>query len=95
MKLADNLKRLCKLRGITLSKLAKEAGVPSQTLHNWTIGRRSIDPEQVKEVAKCLEVSMYELMFDEDDPYQMNSGEILSEIFSGDVRVTLHRIKKK
>lgn len=95
MKLAENIKRICKDRGLTLSRLAKSAGVPPQTLHNWTTGRRSIDPEQVRRVAKALRVSIHELMFGSPDPFEAQSSEILREIFSGDVRVTLHRIERK
>lgn len=35
MKLASNLLKLCKARGLSLAKVAREAGVPVQTLHGW------------------------------------------------------------
>ena len=95
MKLANNIKRLCKERGLSLARLAKDAGVPPQTLHNWTTGRRSIDPAQLKRIAAELEVSIHQLLFNEPDPFESRGEEILKEIFSGDVRVTLHRIEKK
>lgn len=68
MKLADNIKNLCDDQGLSIAKLARKAGVPAQTIHNWTTGRRSVDPEQVRKVAKVLEVSIYELMFSDNDP---------------------------
>ena len=94
MKLGSKLPILCKARGLSLSRLAKEAGVPMQTIHAWTTGRKSINPYQLRKVALVLKVSIHELMFDEPDPFEAAGEEILKEIFSGDLRVTLHRIEK-
>ena len=94
MKLGSKLNQLCKAQNMSLSRVAKEAGVPMQTVHAWTTGRKSINPDQIRKVAMVLKVSIYELMFDECDPFESQSEEILKEIFSGDVRVTLHRIEK-
>lgn len=94
MKLGIKLNQLCKEKGLSLSQLAKDAGVPVQTVHAWTTGRKSINPVQLKKIASVLKVSIHHLLFDEPDPYE-NQKELLEEIFSGDVRVTLHRINKK
>jgi transcriptional regulator with XRE-family HTH domain len=95
MKLGQSLQVLLKKRGWTLARLARESGVPSQTLHGWTTGRRSVDLNQVRKVAGTLEVSVHELAFGESDPHAQASGEILRELFTGDVRVTLHRIERR
>ena len=95
MKLGSKLTQLCKVQGLSLSRLAKEAGVPLQTVHAWTTGRKSINPDQLRKVASVLKVSVHELLFDEPDPHEAVGGEILKEIFSGDVRVTLHRIERR
>lgn len=95
MKLGSKLNQICKGKGLSLAQLSKEAGVPVQTIHAWTTGRKSINPSQVKKVALVLEVSIHELLFDEPDPFESKSSEVLKEIFSGDVRVTLHKIEKK
>lgn len=95
MRLSENINRLCRERGWSLARLAREAQVPPQTLHNWTTGRTSLNPSQLKMVAAALQVSMHFLLFGESDPFENPSEEILKEIFSGDVRVTLHRIEKK
>lgn len=94
MKLATNLNSLCKRKGITIAKLAREAGVASQTLHGWTTGRQGVQLDHLKKVAAVLEVSVHELAYGEPDPFESTSEEILKEIFSGDVRVTLHRIER-
>ena len=54
-----------------------------------------INPDQLKKVASTLQISTHELLFDEADPYDNKTDEILKELFSGDVRVTLHRIERK
>lgn len=95
MKLGLKLNQLCKAQGLSLSRLAKEAGVPMQTVHAWTTGRKSINPDQIRKVAMVLKVSIHQLIFDEPDPYEVAGDEILKEIFSGDVRVTLHRIERR
>jgi transcriptional regulator with XRE-family HTH domain len=94
MKLEQTISELCRKRGWTLARLARESGVPPQTLHNWTLGRKAVNPDQLRKIAQTLEVSFHYLMFGESDPFEQPGDEILREIFSGDVRVTLHRIEK-
>ena len=95
MKLGSKFNQLCKAKSLSLSRLAKEAGVPVQTIHAWTTGRKSINPEQIKKVASVLEISIHQLIFDEPDPHESVGEEVLKEIFSGDVRITLHRVERK
>ena len=95
MKLGITITALCKARNWSLARLARESGVPPQTLHHWTVGRKSINPDQVKRLANTLGVSVHFLLFGEADPMESPAEEILKEIFSGDVRVTLHRIERK
>lgn len=95
MKLGSKLNQLCKAQGLSLSRLAKEAGVPIQTVHAWTTGRKSINPDQIKKVASFLKISVHELLFGEPDPHEGVGEEILKEIFSGDLRITLHRIERE
>lgn len=94
MKLGPTLLSLCNERRLNLAKLSRITGVPRQTLHNWTLGRRSVNPEQLRVVAKALKVSTHYLLFGENDPFEGPGDEILREIFSGDVRVTLHKIER-
>lgn len=95
MKLGMKLSKICKERNLSLSRLAKDAGVPLATMHAWTTGRKSVNPDQLRKVASVLKISMHELIFDEPDPYESLSGEMLKEIFSGDVRVTIHKIERR
>lgn len=95
LKLSENLQNLCELRGMSLSKLAKVSGVPKSTIHAWTKGRQSLDFVQLKKVSRVLEVSLHELLYGEPDPFEGMSGAMLKELFSGDVRVTVHRIERR
>jgi transcriptional regulator with XRE-family HTH domain len=94
MKLGHTIQKLCEERGWTVAKLAREAGIPAQTIHNWSVARGAVNPDQVKKVSQVLGISMHFLFYGEPDPHEQPTGEILREIFSGDVRVTLHRIER-
>ena len=94
MKLATTLINICKKRNLSLAQLSRLCGVPTQTLHGWTTGKAAANLDQIKKVATALEISFHELAFGEADPFESKSEEILKEIFSGDVRVTLHRIER-
>ncbi len=95
MKLGIKLQRICKDRKLSFSQLARSSTVPLATLHAWTTGRKSINPDQLRKVAATLQISTHELLFDESDPFENKADEILKELFSGDVRVTLHKIERK
>lgn len=92
--LKDNLNKHLKLSRISLTELSKKAKVPKTNLHSWTTGANP-QLDQLKRVCEVLQVPMHELAFGEADPFEPKSEEILKEIFTGDVRVTLHRIEKR
>lgn len=90
--LPENLEKLCRERGWPLSRLAREANVPKATLHSWTTGTTP-NIDQVRAVAHTLSVSVHQLIWGTPDPHaDENYKEVLKEMFSGDVRVTIHRI---
>ncbi len=93
MKLASKLNEICGAKGLSLSKLAKEAGVPVQTIHAWTTGRKSINPVQIKKVASVLKISIHQLLFAEPDPHETTGEEVLKVLFPGDVRFNVHKIE--
>lgn len=91
---SKNLQIHLKRKNWTLTRLANETGINKSTLHAWVVGRGSIKLEYLRKVSAALEVSVYQLAYGEPDPYEPASSEILKEIFSGDIRVTLHRIER-
>ena len=88
------IQSLCEKQGLSLTKLAKDSGVPKATLHSWTTGTNP-NVEQLKKVAKTLQVSIHKLAFGISDPFEEVGVTVLKELFSGDVRVTLHKIEKE
>lgn len=94
MQLAKNLSRIMKDRGLTLGKLSQMSGVSKPTLHGWTTGRRVLYIDQLKQVANVLKISIHELFYGEPDPFAGVPQDVLREIFSGDVRITIHRIER-
>lgn len=95
MSLSKNLQIHLQKKSWTLAKLSKETGINKSTLHAWTVGRGTIKLDYLKKVAMALEISVHQLAYGEPDPHESNTEEILKEIFSGDVRVTLHRIERR
>ena len=92
--LKENLNRLIKDAGISLTELSKRAKVPKTNIHSWTAGANP-QLDQLKRVADVLKVSLHELAFGSVDPYEPKTEEVLKELFTGDVRVTLHRIERR
>lgn len=92
--LKDNLHRILKRQKMSLSELAKKSNVPKSNLHSWTTGANP-KLDQLKKVSEVLKVPIHELAFGSADPYEAKPEEILKELFTGDVRVTLHRIERR
>jgi len=63
MEISKQLQQLINMKGINISQLAKEVGISSKTLHNWTTGQKPRDIDQVKQVADYFGVSIDELCF--------------------------------
>jgi transcriptional regulator with XRE-family HTH domain len=95
MKLANNIATICKKKGWPIARLARETGVPVKTIHGWTAGKKALNIDDVRKVAEGLEISLHQLLFGTPDPYEGKDLEILEQIFSGDVRVTIHKIKHR
>lgn len=70
MKLHSTLESLCKQKGLTLAALARLSGVPKQTLHNWTLGQKSVNPDQIRRVSIILGVSVHYMLFDEHESFE-------------------------
>ena len=94
MKLGSQLKANCNERGWTLTKLSKQSNVPIATLHGWANGRTRPDLKQLQKVAQALEVSLHTLAFGSPDPYEVSGEEVLRELFTGDLRVSIQKIER-
>lgn len=99
--LRSNLLRLMEAKGLNQARLCKLAGVPKATLHGYLNptkdSQSKVDTQQVKKIAEALKTDFHELLFGFPDPHSRTRvpEEVLKEIFSGDLRVTIHKIEKK
>lgn len=94
MKLPENLIKIMKAKGLSLSSLSRKSGVPKSTLAAWTKGRETLNVTQIKKVADVLGVDLHTLIFGEPDPNSAADTDLV-QMFSGDIRVTVHKILKK
>lgn len=95
MELAKNILRLCKEKGITVSQLARLAGISQPTLHGWTTGRSVKKIEDLRKVCEILKVSLHYILFNLPDPHEkLDQGRVLEEMFKGEVRIVIQRIVK-
>ena len=58
----DNIKRLCKRKGLTLRILADRIGVSDSTMSNWVNGKRQITAYGLLRVSRVLNTTMEKLM---------------------------------
>lgn len=94
MNLDKNLTKLCKKRNLSIVELARQSGVSKSTLHDWMNGSKVQNLDDLKKIADVLKVGFYQLLFDIPDPYEKIGIEILDEIFRGDVRVLIQKIRR-
>jgi transcriptional regulator with XRE-family HTH domain len=96
MNLRNNLQTLLKERGLTVAKLSRDSGVPKSTLSDWMTSQVSVNLDQLRKVADTLGVPVFRLAYDlnDGDPHETRfSDEVLSELFSGRLQVTIHRVE--
>ncbi len=57
MELAKNLNKHCKVKGLSLTALARLSGVKQPTLHGWTTGRSVHKLDDFKRVCEFLKLA--------------------------------------
>ena len=62
MKLGESIYNLRKKQGLSQERLAEKINVTRQTISNWELGDTSPNPEQLKILSKTLNVSVDELI---------------------------------
>ena len=92
--LKKNLAKILKNKKISILALARESHIPKSTIHSWLSGQTAVNLVQLQAVANVLEVGLYELAFGVNDPHVPREID-LEDIFAGDVRVSIKRIKGK
>jgi len=93
MQLNKILKSLLQKRGLSITSLSKDTGIPIQTLHNWLNGAEPRSFSQVKRVADYFEITLDEICYGIKPSNELiDSYE--DEINAGVFEVVLRRIKK-
>ena len=95
MQLSQMLRKMIRDRNLSLSKLSKASGVSAPTLHGWQNGRGVQDLDALKKVAAVLQISVHELLYGEPDPFESKSDQIIEHLFTGDLRISISKIKNK
>ncbi len=89
------LQELLDRHGLSITKLAKETGVPKQTISNWLSGMNPKNMSQIKQVANYFKVSIDYLVFADQKtalPRQSPMENYAQEINAGIFEVVLRRI---
>ena len=97
IKIAKVLSRIMKEKKLSIKELSDMSGVPTSTLHEWQNGRSPRDPVKAKKLADSLDLTLDQLLFDEQlkkEPLQIE--QIIKEDFvSGTFEVTIKRVKDR
>lgn len=58
----DNIKRICDIKGVSISAVEKQAGLSNSAIRKWNTSSPTID--NLMSVAKILDVTIDELLFE-------------------------------
>jgi transcriptional regulator with XRE-family HTH domain len=99
MSLSETLRTLMADKSLSIEKLAQKTGVPSSTIKTWLSGSAPRKLEDVRKIARFLDVSFEFLCFGETTEQEfIISEEHLEQLFSGLLKVKIERVipsKKK
>ena len=87
------LSKLVQDKRLTLKEISKATGVPATTLAEWQSNRTPKNPNQVREVAKFLGVSIHYLLFGEEDSQEPIQKIIKEDFFQGTYEISIKRVK--
>ena len=98
MELRRHLKQLMDTHGITVTGLAKQAGFPKQTIHDWLTGAEPRRISQVKKVADVLRVTVDAVVFCPIREQQMLPSVLITQPdswikFVGEIKIRPIRVK--
>lgn len=97
VKLGPTLIRLMNEQGLSLKELSFSAGVPLSTISHMRGNRQPRDISTVMAVAQALHVSLFYLLYGQDEPSQKSEfiSELMAELFSGSFEVRVKKIRNK
>jgi transcriptional regulator with XRE-family HTH domain len=87
------LRKLLKERRMTFKEISRVTGVPATTIAEWANDRTPKNPEQIRQVAKFLGISVHYLLFGEEDSQDPIAKVFKEDIFSGTFEISIKRIR--
>lgn len=95
--IGPTLIRLMNEQGLSLKELSFSSGVPQSTISHMRNNRQPRDISTVMAVAQALHVSLFYLLYGQDDPLQKSEfiGGLMAELFSGSFEIRVTKIKNK
>lgn len=94
MQLGKILKKKLQEQDLKVTELSRATKVPLQTLHNWLVGQKPRDIDQVKRVADYFGVSLNYLCFGEIEKANRNLEDFKDEILAGTFEVVIRKPRK-
>ena len=97
VKLGPTLIRLMNEQGLSLKELSFAAGVPLSTISHMRGNRQPRDISTVKAVAQALHVSLFFLLYGQDEPSHKSEfiSELMAELFTGSFEINVKKIRNK
>jgi transcriptional regulator with XRE-family HTH domain len=97
VKIGPTLIRLMNEQGLSLKELSFSSGVPLSTISHMRRNRQPRDISTVMAVARSLHVSLFYLLYGQDEPSQKSEfiGELMAELFSGAFEIRVKKIRNK
>lgn len=71
----NNIKLYRKMRKMTQKELAEALGVTHSSVSAWEIGKNSIDMERLNDICRILDVTLVEILTENEDTDQVEKEE--------------------
>lgn len=82
---------------LSAKALARKLDVPYNTLQEWLSSKRiPRNPESLKKIAQCFNVSVHYILFGEEDPVSLVANILdKTEIHTGLYEITIKKVRTK
>jgi len=96
MEFGDRLKQLMKKKNLTGKKLSRDLNISYNSIQEWLSSRMPRDPQVLKKLSNYFNVSVYFLLYGEEDPTSLISSILeKTEIHTGLYEITVKKVKTK
>jgi len=96
MEFGGRLKQLMKKKNLTGKKLSRDLDISYNSIQEWLSSRMPRDPQVLKKLSNYFGVSVYFLLYGEEDPASLISNILdKTEIHTGLYEISIKRVKTK